>query len=261
MPESRISRADRRTRWLLDRLGTELRTARQSAGLTLDQVGKAVRLSPSELSRIERGFAPWLDIGVLCRIASVVGLDVSLRLYPAGEPLRDLAHLRLADAFRSLLGSGLVVRAEVPIGDHRDLRAWDLTLADRSSRSCGVELETRFVDVQEQLRRLTRKVADGGLGRFLLVVADTRSNRAAIRAAAAFLGTTFAIDDPAAYDALARGEVPPRNALLLVKLPGRSADPRQDPTEETGLRTAPAAPRRSQPRCAVARQDRVTRSS
>jgi len=247
MPESRISRADRRTRWLLDRLGTELRTARHSAALTLEQVAKVVRLSPSELSRIERGLAPWVDLGVLDRIAAVVGMDVSVRLYPAGEPLRDVAHLRLTEAFRSLLGRDLVVHAEVPIGDGRDLRAWDLTLADRAQHTCGVELETRFVDVQEQLRRLSRKASDGGLDRMLLVVADTRSNRAAIRAAAALLGTTFAIDDPAAYEALARGVVPPRNALILVKLPpARSAVPRQDATQPPSARRASAAPR--QPR-------------
>ena len=246
MPESRISRADRRSRWLLDRLGMELRTARHSAALTLEQVAKVVRVSPSELSRIERGPAPWVDLGMLSRLAAVVGLDVSLRLYPAGEPLRDLAHLRLTEAFRSLLGPDLVVRAEVPIGDERDLRAWDLTLADRAHQTCGAELETRFVDVQEQLRRLTRKASDSGLDRLLLVVADTRSNRAAIRAAAALLGTTFAIDDPAAYEALARGVVPPRNALILVKLPQpRSAVPRQDATHVPRSRRASAVLRQS----------------
>ena len=219
--------------------------ARLSAALTLDQVAKAVRLSPSELSRIERGVAPWVDVGVLGRIAIVVGQDLSLRLYPAGEPLRDLAHLRLTEAFRSVLGAALIVRAEVPIGDDRDLRAWDLTIADQARRRCGVELETRFVDVQDQLRRLTRKVADGGLDRVLLVLADTRSNRAAIRAAAGLLSTTFVIDDAAAYAALARGEVPPRDALILVKVPSRSAVPRQKPTRGTASGTAPAVRRQS----------------
>jgi hypothetical protein len=180
---------------------------------------------------------------MLGRIAAIVGLDVSLRLYPAGEPLRDVAHLRLADAFRSLLGPGLVVRAEVPIGDPRDLRAWDLTMSDRTARTCGVELETRFVDVQEQLRRLTRKVADGGLDHVLLVVADTRSNRVAIRAAAGLLATTFAVDDPAVCAALARGEVPQRDALILVKVSSRSAVPRHRNDGKRPATSFPAVPR------------------
>jgi hypothetical protein len=215
--------------------------------LTLAQVARGTRSSPSELSRIERGLAPWVDLATLTRLAVMVGLDLSLRPYPAGEPLRDLAHLRLTEAFKALLGRDLVVRAEVAIGDRRDLRAWDLMLADRRSETCGVELETRFVDVQDQLRRLTRKVIDGGLDRVLLVVADTRSNRAAIRAAGALLGTTFAIDDPAAYEALARSEVPPRNALMLVKLPARSAVPRQEATPAPRRRCISAVPRQTRP--------------
>ncbi len=216
--ESRISRADRRARTICERLGIELRQARLIDGLTLTQVSDAVRLSASEVSRIERGRAPWVDVPTLARLAAVVGLDVWVRLYPGGEPLRDLAHLALTDAFRAMLGPGLMVRAEVPIGDPRDLRAWDLTLEDRRSEHCGVELETRLVDAQDQLRRVSRKAADSGLERVVLVVADTRANRAAIDAAASMLSATFVIDDPAAYEALARDEVPPRSALVLVKM-------------------------------------------
>ena len=85
---------------MLDRAGSELRSARQVAGLTLEQVARAARLSPSELSRIERGLAPWAEIGVLTRVAVIVGMDMSVRSYPAGEALRDLAHLRLMEAFK-----------------------------------------------------------------------------------------------------------------------------------------------------------------
>jgi transcriptional regulator with XRE-family HTH domain len=98
MPESRIANADRTARRLRERLGSELRTARLAAGLPLDQVARAVRLSPSEVSRIERGLAPWLDLVTLGRLAAIVGLDLSVRLYPAGEPVRDVAHLRLTEA-------------------------------------------------------------------------------------------------------------------------------------------------------------------
>jgi transcriptional regulator with XRE-family HTH domain len=217
--ESRISRADRRARTIGDRLGLELRQARLIAGLTLAQAADAVRLSASEVSRIERGRAPWVDLPTLARLAAVVGLDLWVRLYPGGEPLRDMAHLALTDAFRAILGPGLMVRAEVPIGDPRDLRAWDLTLEDRRSERCGVELETRLVDAQDQLRRVSRKAADSGLERVVLVVADTRANRSAVQAAASLLSASYVIDDPAAYEALARGDVPPRSALILVKMP------------------------------------------
>lgn len=246
MTDSRISRADRRADAMRVRIGGELRTARLGAALTLHQVCRAAGISRSEGSRIERGAAPWVDLTTLNRYAAVVGLDLWTRCYPGGEPLRDMAHLRLTDAFRTLLGPGLVVRAEVPIGDPRDLRAWDLTLTDRASAECGVELETRLVDAQEQLRRIMRKVTDSGLERVLLVISDTRANRAAIQVASGLFSTMFAIDDPGAYDALARGQVPPRNALLLVRIGGRTAGglaPREGLTPARSENIARAVPR------------------
>jgi len=221
--DSRRCRADRRTEINLLRVGGELRTARLIAGLTLAQVERATGISTTELSRIERGKAPWVSISSLNRIAAAVGVDIWTKTYPGGEPLRDIAHVRLTDAFRALLGPSLLVRAEVPIGDPRDLRAWDLTLTERADGTCGVELETRLLDAQDQLRRLNRKAADGGVDRVLLVVADTRANRLAVRAARGMLAPAFTIDDPDAYDALADGRIPPRDALVFVRIPAKGA--------------------------------------
>jgi transcriptional regulator with XRE-family HTH domain len=207
---------------MLVRLGADLRTSRVAAGLTLAQVGRSAGLSPTEISRVERGIASWVDLPELARPAAVVGLDLWIRMDPGGEPLRDIAHLRLTDAFRALIGPGLAVRAEVPIGDPRDLRAWDLTLSNRTGSGCGVELETRLTDAQDQVRRLTRKAADGGMDRVLMVVADTRANRLAIQAAGSLLSAVCAIDDPAAYEALANGQLPPRDALILVAIARRA---------------------------------------
>ena len=198
-------------------VGAELRVARTTAGLTLDQVAHAVGISASELSRIERGLATWVDVSSLSRIAGVVGIDLWVRTYPGGEPLRDLAHLRLIQAFKELVGPSLTIRGEVPIGDIHDQRAWDLTITDLDHRVCGTELETRLVDAQAQMRRIMRKRTDSNVDRLLVVLADTRSNRIALRAAAALLGTDLSIDDAAAYSALRRGALPPRDALILVR--------------------------------------------
>jgi transcriptional regulator with XRE-family HTH domain len=217
MPESRISRADRRSSVVRSNVGSELRVARASAGLTLDQVAHAVGISASELSRIERGLAGWVGLATLNRIASIVGIDLWVRTYPGGEPLRDLAHLRLTQAFTELVGPSLSIRGEVSIGDARDQRAWDLTLTDPQHRVCGTELETRLVDAQSQMRRINKKRTDSNVDRLLVVLADTRLNRSALRAAAALMATDLSIDDTAAYAALRRGELPPRDALILVR--------------------------------------------
>jgi transcriptional regulator with XRE-family HTH domain len=215
-----MDRADRRVASNLIRVGGELRTARLTAGLTQSQVARVAHISTTELSRIEHGKAPWATLSALNAFAAAVGLDLWAKTYPGGEPLRDIAHLRLSDAFRALLGPELVVRAEVPIGDPRDLRAWDLTLTEPGGRSCGTELETRLMDAQDQLRRLTRKIADGGLDRVLLILADTPANRASLQAAAGLLSITFAINDLAAFEALRQGRIPPRDALILVRVGG-----------------------------------------
>jgi hypothetical protein len=149
----------------------------------------------------------------------MAGLDLWMRTYPGGEPLRDIAQLRLGDAFVALVGPPLVVRSEVGIGDPRDLRAWDMTLTDPSGDGCGVELETRFSDAQAQHRRIARKLDDSGLGIVLVVVADTRANRSAVRAATSLLGAAYVIDDRAAVAALRDGRLPSRSALIFVPVP------------------------------------------
>jgi transcriptional regulator with XRE-family HTH domain len=226
MPESRVARADRRTTAFLVRIGEEIRAARIMAGLTLTEASRVAGISRSEASRIERGESPWLAFSTLARCAAVVGLDLWIRAFPGAEPVRDSGHLPLADAFRRLVGAPLTVGTEVRIGDRRDLRAWDQTLTDGTGRRCGVELETRFVDAQAQHRRISQKLADSGFDLVLVVVADTRANRAAVRAAAGYLSASYGIDDPAIVEALRAGRLPPRSGLILVAVARQRAESR-----------------------------------
>jgi transcriptional regulator with XRE-family HTH domain len=246
MPESKAERGARRASALLQRTGVELRLGRHMAGLTLERVGDAVGVSASELSRIERGLAPWVDLGTLGRIANVVGLDLWVRVYPGGEPVRDAASPDLLNEFRGLLGPRLRLRAEVPIGDPRDLRAWDLAIIEDGGLTCGVELDTRLVDAQAQLRRMMLKRRDGEVDRVLWVIADTRANRQAVGLAANLFGADLSLDADEIRAALAAGRIPPRDGLILVPFPrsdGRARDRRCRPAA-TGDRT-----RRREARC------------
>lgn len=216
MPESRISRADRRTSSFLIRIGDEIRSARNMAGLRLVDIARAAGISRSEASRLERGESARLSFATLARVAAAVGLDLWIRTYPGGEPLRDQSHAKLGDSVLDSVNKPLVARSEVPIGDRRDLRAWDLTITEPAGRRCGVELETRFVDAQAQHRRISQKLTDSGFDLVLVVVADTRANRAAVRAASGYLGSDYVIDDPATLEALRGGRLPARSALIFV---------------------------------------------
>jgi transcriptional regulator with XRE-family HTH domain len=224
MPESHASRGARRGRRLLLSLGEEFRASRLAAGLTLVDVADAVGISGAELSRVERGLAPWLDILTASKVGAVVGLDVSVRAFPGGDPLRDAAHARMFAAFRDLLGPGLRFRAEVPVTDGLDGRGWDGVLDDRSDMA-AVELESRVSDGQALARRLALKQRDGHIACLILVVLDTRSNRAALRLSGHVLESQFPGRDHDVRRALSGGRVPERSGVLLLRIPRRGSRP------------------------------------
>lgn len=219
MRPSGRARAARSAHRLLTRSGAELHDARVGAGLRLVDVAGAAGISASELSRIERGLAPRVPLDTLARVAAAVGLDLWMRSYPAGNPLRDAAQVGLERAFLDRVGPGLRRAHEVPIGDGRDQRAWDMTLTDPTARErAGVEFDTRLADAQAYLRRMTLKRRDGAVDRLVLVVADTRSNRAAVTAARTLLDG-IDIEPTDAWTALGAGRIPRRDCLLFVPLP------------------------------------------
>ena len=123
--ERRMDRGRRLARRALIAIGEELRDARLLAGLTQGAVGHLVGLSHSQISRIERGLVPGVSFQTLAMIGSVLGLDIPLRAYPNGDPVRDAAQLALLARFRALLPRSLRHRTEVPLGIPGDRRAWD----------------------------------------------------------------------------------------------------------------------------------------
>lgn len=216
-----MDRGDRIARADLARIGAESRAARVSAGLSLAAVGDAVGLSRSQLSRIERSLAPSATVAQLVRIGAVVGLDVRIRAYPGGDPLRDVAQIRLLDRFRRRLPANLTFRTEVPLPIIGDQRAWDgwidgLEGGSSSTKSLAVEAETRIADFQAQSRRLVLKMRDGGVDHVLMVVADTPANRSAIAAAQRAVTEMFAISPRRALGALAVGVDPGGSAILFL---------------------------------------------
>src|SRR5215210_768220 len=98
--ERRVERGEDNGRRLLADAGRELRLARLQHGLALHPVAGAAGISAATLSRIERGLRRGTPIAGLARIGSVLGLDVSLRLHPAGEPIRDRAHAEVLARLR-----------------------------------------------------------------------------------------------------------------------------------------------------------------
>jgi transcriptional regulator with XRE-family HTH domain len=213
--EGAVRRGTLRSHAIVADLARELREARLDRGLSQGVVGGAAGLSPSQVSRIERGRAPSVTFEQACRLLAVVGLELSARAYPAGPPLRDAAHVALLGRLHARLHASLGWRTEVPLGIPGDPRAWDAVIRGRSWR-IGVEAETRPRDAQALLRRLSLKARDDRIDRVLLVLAATRSNRTFVRAASDVLGTRLAADGSRTLELLGAGVCPEGDALVLI---------------------------------------------
>jgi len=213
--ERRIDRGRRLARQALARIGEEFREARLAAGLTQRQVAEAVGISQAELSRIERGVASWITYQTLVLIATVLGLDLPLRAFPAGGPIRDTAQRQLLAKFRALLPADLSWRTEVPIKIERDLRAWDAVVGGRGWQ-VPVDAETRLRDVQALTRRAALKRRDDAADVMILLVADTRHNRQVVRLAKPDLVGDFPVPGIAILAALSRAERPTGSGIVFL---------------------------------------------
>ena len=151
-------------------------------------VARALGVAPSTVSRIERGLHPEVSVLALARCASVVGLDLTVKLFPGGQPLRDQAHVRLLLGLRGQLHPGLRWATEVPVRavDSRDLRAWDAAISGRSWE-VGVEAETAPRDGQALTRRLNLKLRDGDIDGLILLLPATRATRTFLAEAREYL--------------------------------------------------------------------------
>jgi hypothetical protein len=78
------------------------------------------------------------------------------------------------------------------------------------------EFESRLVDVQAQTRRIQLKLRDAALTSVLVVVPDTRANRAALRAAGPSLLAEFPISPRVALARLAAGRHPGGSSIIRI---------------------------------------------
>ena len=198
------------------RLGAELRDARLQHGLTQARVGAAAGISRSRISRIERGLAPELSATSAIRLFCAVGLELSIRGYPGGQPVRDSAHLALIERLRAVVASAATWQVERPLPIPRDQRAWDITLG-LAGGVAAVEAETRPRDVQSLLRRLSIKLRDDRtIDRLVLLLANTRHNRTLLRQYREEVVTGFPATPVDVRAALAQGRLPEANGVLLL---------------------------------------------
>lgn len=196
-------------------MGHEIHDARVNRDLTLTDVGRAVGLSAGEVSRIEHALRPRVSVWHLARLLAAVGLDLSIRAYPGGSPLRGTAQSALLARLRTQLPPHARWLHEVALDLPGDQRAWDAVVTLGTTR-IGVEAETRPRDLQEVARRLALKERDGRVDRVVLLLLDSRSNRQALRGPNPLIGPRFPIDGAQALARLHERQDPGGNAIILL---------------------------------------------
>lgn len=194
--------------------GEAVGEARRGLGLTLKQLSEIVGISPSQLWRVERAEPPHPDFIRASRIAQVLGLDLSVKLFPTGAAVRDIAHVRLIERFREATPA---VRwsLEDPVPLPRDLRAWD-ALARVEEARIGVAAETRLRDEQSLLRREHAKMRDSDVDRLILLVWATRTNRATLHAIRDSLRAALPLDTREVLASLRAGRDPGQSGIVLL---------------------------------------------
>ena len=210
-----VDEAARRARRQLDEAIRNLLDARSQSGLSQEAVATRIGATHQLISLWERGrVLP--DPIQLARWAAVVGLDIGIRTFPAGSPLRDVGQLRTLGRARSRIGEHWSWRTEVPVShEPLDRRAVDAVIR-RGAVRIGLEVITRLSDAQAQVRAATLKQEAAGLDRMILILADTRHNRVAARAAAPTLVPAFPLSPRGLLVDLRAGRLPRANAVVLV---------------------------------------------
>lgn len=195
-------------------MARELSDARRASGLSRREVANRLGVSHDRVGRAERGDPGTLTIDFGAQLAAVVGLELGLGLHPDGDPVRDKGHLALLGRFRARLDPSLQWRTEVAMPLIGDRRSGDAVIEGLEFEIL-VEAETHLDDIQALERTIAGKQRDLGIGRVILLVADTRHNREVVGHAHE-LRRRFPLGTRACLAALGRGRDPGTDALVIL---------------------------------------------
>jgi len=183
-------------------------------GTSQAALGRAIGVSRHRIGRVERGKAATPSLKYLSRHAALLGLRVSVKLYPIGGAIRDAAQAKYIEKFLARIGHSWRVSLEATLPMPGDLRAIDVLLD--GVIVIAVEVITKLADLQAQLRAAQLKQRDIGAARLVIVVAGTHANRSALADARAILGTSFDLDTRRILAVLADGKDPGRDAIVVL---------------------------------------------
>lgn len=193
----------------------ELRDGRADRNVSGSLVAKELGRSHASYSRLERGVASGLTIEDATVALAAVGLELSVRVYPGGAPIRDTAHAGVIARICSVCHRTIKVLTEVPMPGTADQRAWDVVLVGPGWRH-ACEVETRPRDLQALERRIALKTRDSGIEGVSLVLLDSRHNRDFVAVHADALALRFPVPPSVAIASLRAGVDPGQGSIILI---------------------------------------------
>jgi hypothetical protein len=165
--------------------------------------------------RIEHARSPDATLRALHEFAAIVGLDLSARLYPGGQPHRDAPQGSLLERLHVRLHPSLLWNLEVPMPDPRDQRAWDAMIRGREWRQ-AVEAETGPRDGQALARRIALKKRDSDVDGVILLLPRTVRTREFLAQFGSLLAGDYPIDGKVMLQRLAAGQNPGGSGIVIL---------------------------------------------
>lgn len=193
-------------------VGARFRAVRIRRGWRQADVGRKVGLSPSVISRIERGHIERLQLGTILAVARALDIQVTLAARSRGADLDRLVSGRHAALHESVARwfadgfPGWIREPEVSLSIYGERGIIDILAWHPAHRALVIiELKTDIVDVNElvgrmdQRRRLAVRIAeDRGWDPLTIsvwvIVANGRTNRARLAAHRTLLRNAFPVD-------------------------------------------------------------------
>ena len=207
--ETRLARGRRRANEQVGRAISELRQSRIGAGLSQAALAHQLGIDASNVWRLEAGLVSEITVSKLSEMASVLGLELSLQLFPVGDPVRDKGQLAAGKRFQASLSKVWQVTDETPLPGAGEQRAWDKLLRLIGSSPpylVGVDIETRIRDIQALVRRTRGRERDGQVDAILIVLSDSATNRRLADELRASLGQAYATPPREILKGLGSGE-------------------------------------------------------
>lgn len=234
MATTLIERAARaRHRQLVQGLAADLRRARIDSGVSQRALAVAACVDHGDLSRIEAG-QKIPSMAIVTALATALGLEVSLRLYPTvGPRIHDRVSAPITDALLGLAHPRWSPRLEVFVLTPAK-GVIDVVLSERAAFDVvATEIQGQLRRVEQQLRWAGEKanslpsakgwpwtIGPPQISR-LLVLRSTSDTRALVRSLPELFHAAYPTPEAAAFQALTLPGLPwPGQAMLWAEVAG-----------------------------------------